>query len=146
MKRILSLILSVLILFTVVSANAAVRGISNSNSVSSSGKGGFKIEPIQWDTAVVGQYALPDGYTAIRLINNCDENSTLGHPIRVSVILNNQDEDARMQYYCGEDYIDRVYSSTSLIKHVEGEIDAQTMNFMRRYVNADEFCDALAKQ
>ena len=146
MKRILSLILSVLILFTVVSANAAVPGISNSNSVSSSGKGGFKIEPIQWDTAVVGQYALPDGYTASRVINNCDENSTLGHPIRVSVILNNKDEDARMQYYCGEDYIDRVYSSTSLIKHVEGEIDAQTMSFMRRYVNADGFCDALAKQ
>lgn len=108
--------------------------------------GGFTIKPIDWDTAVVGQYALPDGYKATRVINNCDENSTLGHPIRVSVILNNKKEDVRMQYYCGEDYIDRVYASNKSMQHVEGGMDYQTMSIMHRYVNADGYCDELARQ
>ena len=148
MKRMFSLLIALVVLFSSTAAYAAVPGISNNTNKStpSSNTGSFTIKPIDWDTAVLGQYVLPDGYSANRMIYNCDDNSTLGHPIRVSVILNNKDEDARMQYYCGEDYIDRVYSSTSLIKHVEGEIDAQTMSFMRRYVNADGFCDALAKQ
>ena len=132
MKRMLSLLAAVLLLFSATTASA--------------GSSGFTIKPIDWDTAVVGQYALPDGYRAVRVINNCDENSTLGHPIRVSVNLNNKAEDVRMQYYCGEDYIDRVYSNSPIIQHVEGQIDGQTMSFMRRYVNAEGFCDALAQE
>lgn len=147
MKRMLSVLLAVLLLISVLPAQAAVPGISgSSSSKTSSAAAGFTIKPIDWDTAIMGQYALPSGYTGTRIINNCDENSTLGHPIRVSVIVSSKQDDARMMYYYGEDYLDRVYSSHSLLQHKEGELDIQTMSFMRRYVNADGYCDALAKQ
>ncbi len=149
MKRVLSILLAALLLFT-VSANAAVPGISTKapspTPARPSGTAGFTIRPIDWDTAVMGQYALPDGYTAVRIINNCDENTTLGHPVRVSVILDSKADDARMKYYYGEDYIQRVYSSHPLLQHEEGGLDLQTMSFMRTYVDADGYCDALARE
>ena len=149
MKRIVTLLIALMMLFSAAAANAAVPGISNSSTSSSKAAAnavGFTIRPIDWDSAVMGQYALPNGYEGVRVINNCDESSTLGHPIRVTVMLNSKKDDARMMYYYGEDFLDRVYSSSSILQHKEGQIDAQTMSFMRRYVNADGYCDALAQQ
>lgn len=150
-RHLVALVLVVMIMLSMMPAQASVGAISGNNNKNktttvSTNAESFTIEPIDWDGAVLGQYALPAGYTANRMINNCDENSTLGHPIRVSVALSSKDDDARMMYYCGEDFLDRVYSSNSITQHKEGKIDAQTMSFMRRYQNADEYCDALAHE
>jgi len=153
MKRLITALLAALIVISMFSAQAVVPGLqttttkppSSSAKNSSAGANGFSIVGIDWDTAILGQYACPNGYTATRIIDNCSANTTLGHPIRVSVILSSKTDDARMQYYCGEDYLERVYSSTSLLSHKEGEVDVTTMTFMRRYQNAAEYCDALAQ-
>ena len=147
MKRMFSLLIALVVLFSSTAAYAAVPGISNNTNKStpSSNTGGFTIKPIDWDTAVLGQYVLPDGYSANRMIYNCDDNSTLGYPIRVSVVVSSNADDARMMYYCGSDYLDRVQSN-AYMPHKEGQVDKETMTMMRHYQNADQYCDALAQE
>jgi len=149
MKRMFSLLITLMLLFSTTAANASVKGVSSTATPApktAADTVGFTLKPIDWDSAVMGRYALPNGYDGVRVISNCDDSSTLGHPIRVTVTLNSKNDDAWMMYYYGEDYLDRVYSNNSILQHKEGQIDTQTMSFMRRYVNADGYCDALAQQ
>lgn len=104
----------------------------------------FTLEPIEWDTAVLGQIGLPDGYTYNSVIHNCDDTTCLGFPLRVDITAANNSEDVTMRYYCGEQYLQRVSDSSSLLPHNEGALDEQTAIFMRTYVDAFDYCNAKA--
>ncbi|MDO4459711.1 MAG: hypothetical protein Q4C42_06480 [Clostridia bacterium] len=161
MKRFISLILAVMLIIscTAVSASAAVGAIQNDPKYSTSSsstmskldkirnmdipEGSFVIKPIDWDTAVMGQYACFNGYSDNRIIDNCTQSTSLGMPIRTSVILSNDDKNSRMMYYYGETFLERVSSTSPYYYHSEGQLDAFCI-FNHYYTDASGYCDELA--
>ena len=103
----------------------------------------FSLEPIMWDSAVLGQVAVPEGYTHQTVINYCDDTTCLGYPIRVSEVLTRADDNSLLMFKCGEEYIERV--SSSFFSQVEGELDSQLYIFMKTYRNASAICDEIAQ-
>jgi len=103
----------------------------------------FTIEPIEWDTATLGQVAVPEGFTAATQVNCCDETTCLGYPLRVAEAVTNSDGSVMMLYKCGEQYIERV-STNTIITMNEGSLDSQTMIFQKYYEDAQDYVDELA--
>lgn len=103
----------------------------------------FTLQPIAWDTATLGQVAVPEGYTASSQINCCDETTCLGYPLRVTEAVTNADGSVMMLYKCGEQYIERV-SGNTIMSMQDGAMDTQTMIFMKYYEEAPAYCDELA--
>jgi len=107
------------------------------------GAAAFTLTPIMWDGAGLGKVAVPDGYTMTTEVHCSDEYTCLGSPLRVSVALANPQEPAVMAFSATESYIERVKTNyPGILKHVDGQLDKQTMIFMLRYLNAAEYCDA----
>ena len=104
----------------------------------------FTLTEVTWDTATIAQCAVPVGYELMTTVNCCDETTCLGYPLRVLIGAYSDEEDVAMGYYCGEQYLQRVYASTSIMKHVDYQLDSTTMIFMLTYLNADQYCDARA--
>ena len=101
------------------------------------------LQPIEWDTATLGQVAVPEGFTAASQVNCCDETTCLGYPLRVTEAVTNSDGSVMMIYKCGEQYIERV-SGNTIMTMQDGAMDTQTMIFMKYYENASGYCDELA--
>ena len=132
MKRFLTLCLALMLVLS-VSGGATADGSA----------AGFTLTPILWDGAALGKIAVPDGFVLESVVNCSDDTTCLGSPLRITAMVSSQSERAIMGYYANETYIDRVVDN-SVLRHVDGELDKQTMIFMLRYMNADQYCDARA--
>lgn len=139
--------LMVLALVLSQTAFAAVKGVSPTATpkAQKTNAAGFSIEPIMWDTACLGQFVLPDGFSYNRMIYNCEQYSSLGFPIQVQVIASSKDSSVRMLYFCGYEYLERVKSSESYLYHQDGAFDRQHALPMRRYTDAAGYCDELVR-
>lgn len=105
----------------------------------------FELTPITWDGVGLGKVAVPDGYEMSTEVHCSDETTCLGSPIRVSVNLASYDEPAILTFSATETYFERVSTNyPSILKHVDGQLDKQTMIFMKRYQDAAAYCDDLA--
>ncbi len=102
----------------------------------------FSLEPMMWDTATLGQVAVPAGFTAETTVNCCDDTTCLGYPLRVSETLISESADAMLFYKAGELYMQRV--SSGYFSHNEGELDQQLYIFMKTYEDASACCDEIA--
>ena len=102
----------------------------------------FELEPMMWDTATLGQVAVPAGFTAETTVNCCDDTTCLGYPLRVSETLISESADAMLFYKAGELYMQRV--SSGYFSHNEGELDQELYIFMKTYETAPSCCDEIA--
>lgn len=102
----------------------------------------FELEPMMWDTATLGQVAVPAGFTAETTVNCCDDTTCLGYPLRVSETLISESADAMLFYKAGELYMQRV--SSGYFSHNEGALDQQLYIFMKTYETAPSCCDEIA--
>ena len=102
----------------------------------------FELEPMMWDTATLGQVAVPAGFTAETTVNCCDDTTCLGYPLRVSETLISESADAMLFYKAGELYMQRV--SSGYFSHNEGELDQELYIFMKTYETAPLCCDEIA--
>ncbi len=102
----------------------------------------FALEPIMWDTATLGQVAVPAGFSAETTVNCCDDTTCLGYPLRVSETLISESADAMLFYKAGELYMQRV--SSGYFSHNEGALDQQLYIFMKTYETAPSCCDEIA--
>lgn len=144
--RLLALALVAMMMLSAVPANAAVSAISGNSKTTTAPASthGFTIRPIEWDGAMVGQFALPDTYTGYWSINCCDNSTCLGFPVRTQVTISSNKEDTRMIYYYGEQFLERVYDSTGLSWMKEGALDPQLAIIHKYYTDAAGYCDQLA--
>ena len=102
----------------------------------------FELEPMMWDTATLGQVAVPAGFSAETTVNCCDDTTCLGYPLRVSETLISESADAMLFYKAGELYMQRV--SSGYFSHNEGALDQQLYIFMKTYETAPSCCDEIA--
>ena len=102
----------------------------------------FALEPMMWDTATLGQVAVPAGFSAETTVNCCDDTTCLGYPLRVSETLISESADAMLFYKAGELYMQRV--SSGYFSHNEGELDQELYIFMKTYETAPSCCDEIA--
>ena len=102
----------------------------------------FALEPIMWDTATLGQVAVPAGFSEETTVNCCDDTTCLGYPLRVSETLISESADAMLFYKAGELYMQRV--SSGYFSHNEGELDQELYIFMKTYETAPSCCDEIA--
>ncbi|MBQ7455830.1 MAG: hypothetical protein IJS53_05240 [Clostridia bacterium] len=105
------------------------------------GAKGFTLTPIVWDTATIAQCALPSGYEIKFRVDCCNENTCMGYPLRVLLMVGSAEDDVAMAYYCGDQFLDRVSSSTSVLQMRPGELDTETMIYMLNYMDAATYCD-----
>lgn len=107
---------------------------------------GLTLTPITWEGVGLGKVAVPKGYKLSTEVHCSDETTCLGSPIRVSVALASMEDSAILMFSATETYIERVSTNyPSILKHVDGKLDKQTMIFMRRYLDAKGYCDAQVK-
>lgn len=107
---------------------------------------GLTLTPITWEGVGLGKVAVPKGYKLSTEVHCSDETTCLGSPIRVSVALASMEDSAILMFSATETYIERVSTNyPSILKHVDGKLDKQTMIFMRRYLDAKGYCDAQMK-
>ena len=102
---------------------------------------GFSLSPITWDDSALGKVAVPTGYQLQTEVRCSDESTCLGAPLRVGAQVISPDGMTTMFFYANEVYMDRV-KTNSILQHIDGAYDSQTMIFMQRYRNADQYCDA----
>ena len=106
----------------------------------------FTLTPITWEGVGLGKVAIPNGYKMSSEVHCSDETTCLGSPIRVAVALSSLEDSAILMFSATETYIERVKTNyPSILKHVDGELDKQTMIFMQRYLDAAGYCDAQLK-
>ena len=104
----------------------------------------FSVEPLTWESAVLGQAGVPEGYTLTVDVHNCDETTCIGYPLRVLAMAGNTEKASFMTYYAGEYFLERVVSDGYHTQQ-DGELDPQTAIFMNRYKNAADFCDSVSQ-
>lgn len=102
----------------------------------------FALEPISWDTATLGQVAVPSDFTLETNVSCCDDTTCLGYPLRVATTVTGNTDPVLMLYKASEMYIQRV--SSSFFAHNEGELDPQLYIFMKTYEDASACCDEIA--
>ncbi len=102
----------------------------------------FTLQPIVWDGAGLGKCALPYGYTMLSEVHCGDEETCLGAPLQVHVVAASPYSHSVLGFYSSKYYLERV---SGYFKHKEGERDGQLNVFMRKYEEASEFCNSLAK-
>ena len=108
------------------------------------GAQGFTLLPLTWNGAGLGKIALPNGYEFAMDVHLSDDTTCLGSPLRVNVLAASEKDNAVLSFYASENFIERVRSASPIVQHVDGQLDMQTMIFMMRYMNADQYCDARA--
>lgn len=106
----------------------------------------FTLTPITWDGAGLGKVAVPDGFDMDTEVHCSDETTCFGSLLRVNVGLTSSEEPVVLSFGAPETYIERVKTNyPSIFPHVDGQLDGQTSIFMRRYKNAEQYCDWRAK-
>ncbi len=101
----------------------------------------FTLTPVDWDGVTIAKCAVPEGFKMQSQVNCSDETTCMGYPIRLTLMMLNEDTHTAMLYYCGESFIERVKSP--VLEQKNGELDPQTAIIMMPYMNAGQYCDVM---
>ena len=97
---------------------------------------GFTVQNVNHETATLAKAAVIDGYQLDSVMSCCDESTCLGSPVRVTVTETKGD--VRMMYFSGKNYIERI--SPTIIPQQEGEMDWESLIFIKTYMPASYYC------
>lgn len=128
MKRLISLILGLTVLFTFISAGCAESGSDTIAMV--------KV-PVDAQDMRLAQCMVPQGYTVTPRLDICGDTRSVTDPLGLAIIATSPDGRIMMSYEKSNAYI-QIVSSTiggkTYRTHTDGKYDVETMTMMAQYM------------